>query len=262
MNFLFVFNALSFSYWGTPKWTIDYQNQQFDGAWGMIVALKRALEEDRKILDVNYRAQISKTELSDILRGNTEIPLIDERFAIMIETSKALIEKNNGNFSDFVFEAKKDVNKLLDLIIQTFPSFRDVSIYKGREVFFYKRAQLLISDIYQLLKHEGRGEFLNAYQITACADYKLPQALRKFGVLVYTDSLAEKIDSKTPILHDSEEEVEIRANTIWAVELIKKEVQKRLPKITSMDINDHLWLYTQTKYPDDKPYHLTRTTAY
>jgi len=30
----------------------------------------------------------------------------------------------------------------------------------------------------------------------------------------------------------------------------------------SSEINDHLWLATQEKFPDDKPYHRTRTTAY
>ncbi|MDE1970165.1 MAG: queuosine salvage family protein [Patescibacteria group bacterium] len=262
LNFLFVFNALSFSYWGNPKWTITYKDQQFDGAWGMIVALKRAIDEGRDILSADYRSKMSRQELAEILRGNSEIPLLNERHVIMVETGKALIAKNNGNFSDFILQANKDAVHLLEFIIETFPSFRDVSIYKGKEIDFYKRAQLLIADIYQLFKHQGPGDFKNANEITACADYKLPQALRKFGILSYVDSLAEKIDSKTPIPHDSEEEIEIRANTIWAVEFIKQEVQKRFDGITSMDINDHLWLYTQTKYPDDKPYHLTRTTAY
>ena len=58
-------------------------------------------------------------------------------------------------------------------------------------------------------------------------------------------------------MKDSEEEVEIRANTIWANELIKKELKKKIPNINSIHVNDHLWLLGQCK-----PYHLTRTTAY
>ena len=86
--------------------------------------------------------------------------------------------------------------------------------------------------------------------------------MRKLEVLEYTDALAEKVDSKTEIPHNSAEEIEIRANTIWAVELVKEIVKKRRPQIMSFEVNDHLWLATQEKFSDDKPYHRTRTTAY
>ncbi len=74
--------------------------------------------------------------------------------------------------------------------------------------------------------------------------------------------MQEKIDAKIEISAGSEEEVEIRANTIWAVELIKEEIRKHGGSITSNQINDYLWIQTQQKNPDDKPYHRTRTTAY
>ncbi len=45
LHFLFIFNALSFSYWGEPKWTIEYKDKKHDGAWGMILALGRGIEE-------------------------------------------------------------------------------------------------------------------------------------------------------------------------------------------------------------------------
>jgi hypothetical protein len=82
------------------------------------------------------------------------------------------------------------------------------------------------------------------------------------GVLEYTTALAEKVDARTEIAHNSLEEVEIRASTIWAVEFIKEEVKKRSPQTLSFEVNDHLWLATQEKFVGDKPYHRARTTAY
>lgn len=64
------------------------------------------------------------------------------------------------------------------------------------------------------------------------------------------------------LIHDSDEEIEIRAHTIWAVELITQEARKRIPGLMSIEVGDYLWQATQKKYPDDKPYHRTRTTAY
>ncbi|MBI5345708.1 MAG: hypothetical protein HZB76_00980 [Chlamydiae bacterium] len=135
-------------------------------------------------------------------------------------------------------------------------SFSDTAKYKGKDVCFYKRAQLLVADIYQIF-----GGLINMDQITACADYKLPLILRSLGILEYSSALAEKIDSKMEIPKSSHEETEIRANTIWAVEFIKEEVKKRSPQIMSFQINDNLWNATQGNNGNNL-YHRTRTTAY
>jgi hypothetical protein len=113
-----------------------------------------------------------------------------------------------------------------------------------------------------MFKGEDFSDFGNIVDLTACADYKLPQMLRKYGILEYAKELSEKIDNNTELLAGSEEEVEIRANTVWAIELVRSGFQDRGIDISAMDINDHLWLLTQKKYPDDKPYHLVRTTSY
>lgn len=262
LNFLLVFNAISFCYWGEPKWTINYQEKQIDGSFGMIAALKRALDSEMLILDANFIANISKNDFARILRGNTQIPLFEERLNIVREVGSVLSKKFEGKFSNLIRKSENDVIKLLNLIVTNFKSFNDFSKYKGKEVFFYKRAQLLVADIQQAFNGKGYGNLNNVSKLTACADYKLPQALRKLEIFLYSPELAKNIDSKIQISKDSDEEVEIRANTIWAVELIKEEIKKRIKDIESIHVNDHLWLSTQVKSPDDKPYHRTITTNY
>lgn len=262
LAFLLVFNSISFSYWGEPKWTVQHAGQKFDGAWGMITALSRALEKKKPILDAGFRASASKEDFLDLLKANVPIPLIEERYKIFKETGQVLLEKFDGDFSALVRQANGSSLNLLKLIVKTFPSFKDVSRYRGKDVFFLKRAQLLVSDIFQMFKQDEFGSFNDSFSITACADYKLPQALRNFGILEYDRVLADKVDHRVPLEHNGEEEVEIRANTIWSVEYIRERVSLRLPGISPMDINDFLWLYTQIKRADDKPYHLTRTIAY
>jgi len=262
LHFVFLFNALSFSYWGDPKWTVEHKDKKHDGSWGMILALGRGLDEGAALLDFKYCAQISKEDISKILRGNTEIPLLEERWKILCEIGTNMVAKYDGKVSNLINEASGDAQKLVELIVQNFPSFSDTSPYKDKEICFYKRAQLFVADIHQLFGGKSFGALKNVDQLTACADYKLPQILRKVGILEYTTALAEKIDNKSEIPHNSLEEVEIRANTIWAVENIKEEVKKRNPQILSFEVNDHLWLATQEKFDGEKPYHLTRTTAY
>lgn len=56
---------------------------------------------------------------------------------------------------DLVESAEKSAVKLLNILTSRFPNWQDHSIYKGHQIHFYKRPQILIGDIYA--KFEGKG---------------------------------------------------------------------------------------------------------
>ena len=102
---------------------------------------------------------------------------------------------------------------------------------------------------------------LRAFCSQAVADYKLPQLLRHVGVLRYAGSLAEKVDSLIELAPGSAEEVEIRANTIWAAELVRQHLARLGVDAASHQIDLLLWL--KSKSTDAmKPHHRTRTIYY
>lgn len=260
LNFIFLLASLVFCFWGEPKWKVEYRGNFYDGSWGLIAALKKAIENGFPILEWEYLANLPEKDLREIFRGNVEIPLFRERLNILRENGKIIIEKFGGNLENLIKTAKRDALKLLEIITINFPSFNDFAIWRGRKVFFHKRAQVFIGDIHYHFKEKFKLK--NIEKLTALADYKIPQILRKFKILEYSPKLAEKVDNKIPIPAGSEEEIEIRANTIWAIELMKKELKKKIPDITARDIDSYLWLSAQKKSPTDKPYHLTRTIFY
>jgi len=262
LHFLIVFNSISFSYWGDPKWKIIYHSKEVDGAYGMICAIARAIENKIPILDAKFLSEIKEKELSKILEGNVQIPLFEERLNILREIGTTLLKKFDGDLTNLLKKANNDSQKLLSLIVKNFPSFEDSSTYKGRRVYFYKRAQLLVSDIVQTFNGHEFGSFKNINELTACADYKLPFVLRRLGIFSYSDYLSNKIDNQETIDKDSEEEIELRANTIWVVELIILKIKKKITHVDSIHINDRLWMLGQKKLKNDKPYHLIRTTTY
>ena len=262
LNFLLVFNSMSFRYWGEPKWAVEYKGKEYDGSWAMVVCIRRAMDEGKPILDAHYRANLNRDDFADILQGNVEIPLLDERLSITKKVASTLLQKYDGNLEQLIELAGKDALKLLNLIIENFPSFDDKTTYQGEDIFFYKRAQLLVADIYQIFNGEGYGELNNVDALTACADYKLPQILRGNGILEYSAELAKKIDAQIPIGKDSDEEIEIRASTIWAIEKIKEALQGQGKHNSSFEINNHIWLLSQNKSHGFSPYHHTETSAY
>ncbi|MGE0793076.1 MAG: queuosine salvage family protein [Candidatus Woesearchaeota archaeon] len=260
--FNFVFNAINFSYWGNPKWAIKYQGKELDGSWAMIASIHRAIEEGYDILNPKYLINLNEEELNHIFRGNIEIPLFNERLKILKKLGKIVCLEFNNDFENVLKKSNYDCEKLLNVITSKFDFFNDYSTYKNKTIHFHKRAQLLIGDIYEIL-HKFKEEIIkNIDFLTAFADYKIPQILRKINVLKYSEELEKLIDNKTELEFGNSMEVEIRSNMIWAIELIKKEINKKFPNVNSMDIDHYLWILSQDKNKDDKPYHLTRTIFY
>lgn len=261
ISFNFISNAINFSYWGNPKWKINYQNKELDGFWALNASIQRAIEEGYDILNPKYLENISIEDFENIFRGNIEIPLAKERLKILRELGKIILSDFGGEFENILTESDYDAEKILDILISKFYFFDDNSVYRNKKIHFHKKAQLLIGDIYELLG-KTNNKIKNIKFLTAFADYKIPQILRKLDVLIYSRGLTNIIDKKIEIESGNPMEVEIRANMIWAVELIKEKINKKYPNINAMDIDHWLWVLSQNKKQEDKPYHLTRTIYY
>ena len=190
------------------------------------------------------------------------IPLFEQRLENVHEVGRVLLEHYDGQFANAVEQADHSAVRLVLLLVQQFPSFRDVASYRGHEVRFFKRAQICVADLHGSFGGKGYGSFTDLDQLTAFADYKVPQVLRHFGVLEYHPSLATRINKQELLAPGSEEEIELRAATIWACELLRREIVYITDNtMTAAEVDSHLWHIGQN-IPEMKPYHRTRTIYY
>ncbi len=259
---ILLFNTINFSYWGDPKWTIDFDGRPQDGAWGMLGAISRAVRGGFPLFDGAYLASISASDLRHVLRGNVEIPMFRERLDILHEVGAVLVAEFGGSLIDLIRAAGGDGMALVNLLVTRFPSFNDVASLGEAEVAFYKRAQLATAMLYEAFRGQGLGDLCRVEALTVFADYKLPQVLRRLGVLRYDSRLAHRIDRREPLEAGSREEVEIRAATVWAAELMRRRLVSDWPWVTGLHIDYWLWLQGQIKGPDIRPYHRTRSIYY
>jgi len=260
--FTFIFNALSFSYWGSPKWKTEYLNKQYDGTWGMLASLRKELDRSKDILYPEYLRSITDEKVREILQGSPIIPLLKERARVLREIGEKVTLMYCSGFNNIIKEANWDAPALVEIVAKNFKSFSDTSSYMGLKIHFFKRAQLFASDIHNQLLMKGKTGLANIEELTACADYKIPQVLRHEGIILYSETLSELVDNKKEIPSGSQLEIEIRAATIYAIEMLKIYLLKRGLSYTSMNINDYFWLSSQKDKPKIKPYHRTRTLAY
>lgn len=260
--YLLVLDAMNFSFWGEPKWTIHRVHRDLDGYWALAAALKYAFLRYPERFAANNLAELDPAFLARVLKGNIEIPLFVERWRNLVEVGRVLNEKFNGSAAHVVESAAGDAPTLARLIARHFSSFDDTSVYAGRRVAFYKRAQILVADIWGSFGGKGWGSLKNLDQLTAFADYKLPQLLRAWGILTYTPALARRIDRRLPIAKDSPEEIEIRAATLWGVELLRDALARLGRQLTSVEMDWFLWRASQGRVSGIKPHHRVRTIYY
>ena len=260
-EYLFVLDSINFCFWakeGTDKWKIDYNGKKIDGYNALAFSLKNIFEKEK----FSSFDEFNCSEFKDFFKGENEMPLLKERFEILRENYKILKDKYEGKFSKLVEQCDYDSLRILSELVDNFPSFRDESEYKGKGIAFYKRAQILIGDLYCAFDGKRRGNLKNLDKLTMFADYKVPQILRGYGVLEYNEELSEKLNKRELIPSGSEEEIEIRANAIWAIELLKGELNKNGIKLKSFEVDWVLWNLAQNEHIDLKPYHLTETIFY
>jgi hypothetical protein len=263
--YIFVLDALNFCFWpppGKPRWEIEYESREFSGYYALSVSLKRAIDSGIPITNSDFLANITLEELKHVLRGKGELQLLKERVEILREFGQVLLDEYNGEASEFLEAAGNSALALVHLASEKLPSFRDVAKYGHDEVFFYKRAQILASDLYGVFNGADRGYFIDVDELTAFADYKLPQVLRHLGVLRYEPDLTRKVDHGILLESGIIEEVEIRANTIWAVELIRQELVTMGRTLRPYEIDGILWNMGQHESFRTKPYHRTTSIYY
>lgn len=252
VNFLLVFEAIDYSFWGSPKWSIETKDGTKDGSDALLYAMLMYVKENESTDFSN----VSFDEFKQILQGNVEIPFLKERYETVVKISKIVNQKMNGSFYQYVKDVTSDEN-LVEIIVTNFESFKDERIYNGHTIYFYKLAQLLTSDILHVREHLEKID-VNYSHLNGCADYKIPCVLRALDIINYKDELSSIVDSKKEIDISSMYEVEIRASQIVVIDYIKS----KLVNVAAIDINDFLFLYSKKIKEKVKPYHLCRNTNY
>uniref|UniRef100_A0A2R5L0E2 Queuosine 5'-phosphate N-glycosylase/hydrolase n=1 Tax=Hirondellea gigas TaxID=1518452 RepID=A0A2R5L0E2_9CRUS len=281
INWTFLVDAINFNFWtpdGLPKFTVTYGTTTRVGYLGMVAAVNRAMAEGKPMYDATFYGKLSLQDLLQIFRSDTasQMPLFEERVRILGEIASKLEEKYDGCFENVVKEAKDDALSLVRIVAREFPCFRDEAVYEGQRISLYKRAQILAADLDLLFKVKGLPGLANIDQLTMFADYRVPQVLLSFGVLQYSSTLMDQLRKEHLFPNGSEEEVEMRACSIEAVERLVQSCRRVLKErcwgkqeeleraITSVKADFFLWDYRvkHARQLTSVPYHRTRCIYY
>ena len=179
LDFIFTMDLLNFSFWSeemdeSKRFAIEYKGKRWTGYWSLVAALRRALEEQIPITDPEYWIDedvCTDNVLKHVFRSATEeeMPLLAERIQCLREAGRVLCKDFEGRFVNCVYSAHYSAAALVNLLAESFPCFRDETVFHGRRVRMYKRAQILVADLWACFNGEGYGAFEDIDKITMFA---------------------------------------------------------------------------------------------
>ena len=164
----------------------------------------RRVQEGVQVTTPAYVATAPLAALSAIFRSDAAdeapLPLLDERVRSLQAAAQTLVDRWDGSFVNVVRAAHGSAQALLKLVLEHFPTFRDVHLYDGRPsirnqplipararvpltwgaartrggaaVHILKRAQILVADLWACFDGAGLGAFHDIDSITMFADYR------------------------------------------------------------------------------------------
>ncbi len=265
LRYLLVLDALNFCFWppagfphcpGKERWVVlGPEGERLTGYYALSFALRRLALESPEFFSPDHLAGATEAEVREVLG---EIPLPSWRAMALREVGQVLLRF--GSAQNFLAQGRGSAARLVELLTAHLPMFRDAALYHGRWIPFYKRAQILVADLWGTFEGEGPGDFHDLPWLTAFADYKLPQILWDHGVLRLHPAFAERIRAGKHIPWGSSLEVEIRALTVVAVEKLVEKLREKGREILPCQVDWLLWNLAQSGL--GVPHHRTLTWAY
>ncbi len=295
--YLTVFHTIGFCYWANQEskpWTIEIAEEvvserkylstqvflqtdssenngkcdsKYKNKYNGAMALLLSMASNADFLNLEYLASLNLEQFKVLLAGQASenidsLALMKERHELIIALAQKLSSENYLQ-ALLPLLATASARELALKFSKELPGYLDIAQYNGREILFLKRAQLLVSDLNHTLVSSGAAAINKIEELTAFADYKLPQLLRHYQVLAYEAALAQRIDEQTELAPGRAEEVEIRAAAIVTVELIRQELEKLGLACSAAAIDNQLWQLSQKLDKTEvKPYHRCKTTFY
>jgi hypothetical protein len=198
--------------------------------------------------------RIHAADVAEVVGQDADHPLMPEFATALRDVGVRVLAEHGGRF-EAVVEAGGGSAVHLATLLASWEAFADTSLYRERQVPFFKRAQLAAAD----LDRAGVAAFPDRDQLTAFADNLVPHVLRLDGVLILDQDLKDGIEAGELLPHGSAGEVELRACTVHAVELLAAATAGRL---SPAEIDVALWNRGREPRYKAIPRPRSRNTAY
>ncbi len=260
-NLVLLIDALNFCFWSDDPIHIKWGSKTYHRFNAMLVSIIQAVKYKPQWCDANYWLEATTEDIRELLVKTGTLLMMEEREEVIRETGRTLLDRFDGQFLAAIDSVHNQAWPMAVLLMTNFDSFRDVSEYDRQPVYFMKRAQICAMDLAIAFGIHDHPPLAGLEQLTAFADYRVPQALRNLGIMRLSGELSQKIEADEELPKDSKYEVEIRAGTIQAVDRMVKALNSIGKRAEPWQMDVYLWEMSHAPGVTVK-HHRTRTVYY
>lgn len=265
-GFIFIAHAIDF---GSGFRPILHQYRGGQGAW---LTIRAGLIEMGKVspgLECEWLRSLSLSNIQGFfdLQAEALQPLAQFILDDLHEISLNLISLGYRSPAEFIYSnIHLHACGLVNLFVENFPlTFGDEYVLKGQKVCFYKKAQLVVSELFMRFKHDIPAfDFPDIDELTAFVDNVVVAMLRRYDIVQCSVQIDEMIATQIPLSKGGEEEIALRSASLTAVERIVKTVREvRGENINSQRLCNWIWGFLG-KDGENRSYprHLVPTTSF
>ncbi|KAL4421208.1 hypothetical protein ABPG77_010083 [Micractinium sp. CCAP 211/92] len=134
---------------------------------------------------------------------------------VMAETGKILADSGHASLGALILanlDAQAAAGQppsaaaLVEELAETFPAFEDSGLYRGKQVHFCRKAQLLAAQLHLRFRgSDARFRFADMAQLSVDSGNVLPAVFRRQGLLQLSDGLAAAVDAGQDLQGDERE---------------------------------------------------------
>eukprot|EP00928_Gymnodinium_smaydae_P024444 TRINITY_DN19776_c0_g1_i2.p1 TRINITY_DN19776_c0_g1~~TRINITY_DN19776_c0_g1_i2.p1 ORF type:complete len:269 (-),score=67.51 TRINITY_DN19776_c0_g1_i2:116-892(-) len=170
---------------------------------------------------------------------------------------EALQRRRHRSLGAFVLERleaePRSAEALVAALAEALPAFADTAVYVPRptddaqtrpgsiDVFFYKKAQVLVAELWRRFREEEPRlfDFQDLGALTVCADNVLPAVLLHMGAMTADAGVVEAIAAVRPLERSAE--IALRAAAVAACELILEAANAAGGDLMAHELDSYLW---------------------
>ena len=245
--FAICMNAINF---GSGWWSTIHKRPGLSGYATMATGVTERFSDKGPWSVEELRAMDAKA-IAAVVAQDPEHPLMGQFAAALRDVGDCIGREYGGRFLGPA-EVANDIPELAGTFAN-WDAFADTSRYDGREIPFFKRAQLAAADLHRAKVADLPG----IERLTAFADNLVPHVLRVDGVLQLDPDLTARIEAEELLGHGSPAEVELRACAVHAIELLAA-----ASPLSPAEIDSALWNRGRGSRYKSVPRPRGRNTAY
>jgi hypothetical protein len=240
---------------GEEVWQAELDGIWLDDAPGLFACFTRLPK-----FDIREFVGFATGNAERFFAGRGCLQQLPERAQRLDQVATALVDTWGATAAGIIEEARWDAPRVVELLVETVPGYRDRADTVIGTVAFDKLAHLCAA----MMSSRSDRPFMGLDSFPVYPDYMLPMVLRHHGVLAYEPDLAEVVDGRRLIEPGSNWEVGIRWATVFAAERLGEALRQLGRNVPIPSLDYALW-HDAVLGPDAGTmgeHHRTLTMAY